>query len=332
MTTETPPVTADETQRALLAAAVQAPSSHNTQPWLFQVEEGAIHLLADRTRALPVNDPEDRELTISCGCALLNLRVAAAAAGVRAACRLLPDDEAEDLLATVHLAAGADAAGDAALADGIGRRRTLRKRFDDRAVPAAVLRDLSRAVEEEGAWAVVVDNESQRQAVASLVSEGDAMQWSSPHWRRELAQWMHPRRRGDGLALAGIAAPLAQVVVRTVDMGTGVGAKDHALAENSPLLLAIGTAGDSTVDWLRAGQALERLLLVACGHGLQAGYLNQPLQLPALRHRLQHLLGHDGFPQLLLRLGYCDEPGEAAPRRPLEAVLVAAGDGWHKPR
>jgi hypothetical protein len=30
--------------------------------------------LADRTRALPVTDPEDRELTISCGCALFNLR------------------------------------------------------------------------------------------------------------------------------------------------------------------------------------------------------------------------------------------------------------------
>lgn len=326
----------DDTGRApvdqsLLEAAVQAPSSHNTQPWLFRVEDGAVHLLADRTRALPVNDPDDRELTISCGCALLNLRVAAAAAGLRADCRLLPDSDTEDLLATVHLAPGSDAHGDAALAGEIGRRRTLRTRFDDRAVPPAVLRDLLRAVEDEGAWAVVVDDEPQRQAVAALVSEGDAMQWASPHWRRELAQWMHPRRRGDGLALAGIAAPLAQVVVRTVDMGTGVGAKDHALAESSPLLLAIGTSGDGSEDWLRAGQALERLLLVACGHGLQAGYLNQPLQLPPLRHRLQHLLGHDGFPQLLLRLGYCDDPGEASPRRPLEAVLVAAGDGWHQP-
>ncbi|MHA7815029.1 MAG: Acg family FMN-binding oxidoreductase [Pseudohaliea sp.] len=318
--------------RGLLEAAVQAPSSHNTQPWLFRLEDDVVHLLADRTRALPVNDPDDRELTISCGCALLNLRVAAAAAGLRADCRLLPDADDEDLLATVHLAVATGPGSDAPLAEEIGRRRTLRKRFDDRAVPPAVLRDLLRTAEDEGAWAVVVDDEAQRQAVAALVSEGDAMQWASPHWRRELAQWMHPRRRGDGLALAGIVAPLAQVVVRTVDMGTGVGAKDHALAENSPLLLAIGTAGDSSEAWLRAGQALERLLLVACGHGLQAGYLNQPLQLPALRHRLQHCLGHDGFPQVLLRLGYCDDPGEASPRRPVEAVLVAAGDERLEPR
>lgn len=62
----------------MLARAIRAPSSHNTQPWLFDCRDERIDLLADRTRALPANDPEDRELTISCGCALMTLRVAAA--------------------------------------------------------------------------------------------------------------------------------------------------------------------------------------------------------------------------------------------------------------
>ena len=45
-------------------AAVLAPSSHNTQPWRFRLRGGGIDPRADRTRALPVNDPGDRELTI----------------------------------------------------------------------------------------------------------------------------------------------------------------------------------------------------------------------------------------------------------------------------
>jgi nitroreductase len=39
--------------QALVNAASHAPSSHNTQPWLFRVDGNPIDVLADRTRALP---------------------------------------------------------------------------------------------------------------------------------------------------------------------------------------------------------------------------------------------------------------------------------------
>ena len=81
---------APETVDAILRAAVQAPSSHNTQPWIFAVTPGVIHLRADRTRGLPVNDPDDRELVMSCGAALFNLRVAAWCTGAAPTIALLP--------------------------------------------------------------------------------------------------------------------------------------------------------------------------------------------------------------------------------------------------
>ena len=55
MTTETEfPFEASpkEQLRFLLSFAIQAPSGHNTQPWLFRLEEDHVDLLADRTRAL----------------------------------------------------------------------------------------------------------------------------------------------------------------------------------------------------------------------------------------------------------------------------------------
>jgi nitroreductase len=55
---------------ALVGDAVRAPSSHNTQPWRFRVDGDTVALYADRGRALPENDPDDRELVISCGAAL----------------------------------------------------------------------------------------------------------------------------------------------------------------------------------------------------------------------------------------------------------------------
>jgi nitroreductase len=60
--------TRNEQLKFLLNYAILAPSSHNTQPWLFKiVDDNMIELYADRTLALAVVDPEDRALTISCG-------------------------------------------------------------------------------------------------------------------------------------------------------------------------------------------------------------------------------------------------------------------------
>ena len=306
----------------LLEAAVLAPSSHNTQPWIFEVSESRISLLADRTRALPANDPDDRELAISCGAALFNLRVAAARTGIQSKVSILPKPDNDDLLAVVDLDGGPPHSAQVAeLYSEIPRRRTYRKRFDAKPVPESVLIELAGAAEQEEAWLRVLSEEGIRQQAAKLIAEGDAIQWADRTWRRELAAWMHPRRKGDGLTVPGLVAPIAQAVVRTFDMGNGVGAKDSQLAEESPVLAVLGTQGDSQADWLKAGQALERILLTACGAGLQASYLNQPIQTASLRPKLQHAIGATGFPQILLRIGFPAEDLPAAPRRRLEAVI-----------
>ena len=134
---------------------------------------------------------------------------------------------------------------------------------------------------------------------------------------------MHPRRRGDGLSLPTLAVPVAQWVVRTFDLGGGVAAKDQQLAEGSPLLAVLGTDTDEPRDWLLAGQALERLLLVACRNGLQASYLNQPVQVYSLRSKLQDMIP-GGYPQILIRLGYPIEKIDAAPRRSVDDVIEPA--------
>jgi nitroreductase len=305
----------------LIRMAVLAPSSHNTQPWLFRVSGSAIDLLADRTRALPVNDPEDRELTISCGCALMNLRAAAVNHGFRAQVQVLPDATDPDWLARMSLYKAPEGpAEEAALAELIDRRRTDRKDFATQAVDPAAIAQLVAAATAEGAWLRPLLTEDARRQAATLVAEGDAAQWGNPRWRRELAAWMHTRRRGDGLTVPALALPLARLVIRSFDLSGRVGAKDRKMAESSPLLAVLGTTRDGTRDWLQVGQALQRVLLVACRHGLQASYLNQPIQVATLRPGLQNLVG-GGSPQMLLRFGHPREEPPAAPRRPLEAVI-----------
>lgn len=325
------PVAATELTREvvtrLVGAAVMAPSSHNSQPWIFRVRGRCIGVIADRTRALPANDPDDRELTLSCGCALFNMRVAAAHAGLGT--RVYGPTGSSDPDCVARLELLADAAPECVLGhlyEAIPRRRTYRRTFSERPIAGATLEALAAAATSEGAWFHVLQGDSQRRQAAELIAEGDDTQWADPVWRRELAAWMHPRRSGDGLTLPNLAVPLAQAVIRTFDMGHGVAARDVQLADASPVLAVLGTRGDDLASRVEAGQALQRTLLTACRHDLQASFLNQPIEIAVLRMRLLQLAGQTGYPQMLLRLGYPDRELPAPPRRPPDAVIEFTSD------
>jgi hypothetical protein len=88
-------------------------------------------------------------------------------------------------------------------------------------------------------------------------------------------------------------------------------------------LAVVGTDADAPQDWLAAGQALASVLLRARAEDVWASFLNQPIEVPELRTRLCSVIGREGFPQLLLRLGYGTEV-EATPRRSLKEVIVSS--------
>lgn len=324
-----------EKLRFLLAFAVLAPSGHNTQPWLFRVDGQVVELHADRSRALAVVDPHDRELTISCGAALQTLLVAMGAFGLRGAVQLTPDPDDADLLARVSVADGAAPDPDeAGLFAAITRRHTNRHAFEARDVPAELVGRLVADAAAEGAWLHVLTAE-ERAAAIDLVAEGDRAQMADARFRRELAAWVHPNSsrsadgmRGYGFGVGEIASYAGPFVIRTFDVGKGQAAKDRELAEGSPLLAVLGTAADDPGAWLRCGRALQRVLLRGCANDVSSSYLNQPIEVPELRTRLAETLARaGGFPQLVLRFGY-GPAGRGQPRRPVDEVIV--GEAEHR--
>ncbi|HXF96033.1 MAG TPA: hypothetical protein VNI61_08000 [Gemmatimonadales bacterium] len=321
--------TPEEKLRAAVKYAILAPSSHNTQPWLFRVGPGGLELFADRSRGLPVVDPDDRELIISCGAALFNLRVALRHFGNREVTEILPDAGNPDLLARVSLDGHLEPTDeDSALFRAIPLRRTYRLPFQRRPLAPSLVTALELAAVREGAWLKILESEEARTALADLVAEGDRRQMADRRFRRELAAWIHPSRTrsrdgipGYALGLGDLMAAAGPLVVRTFDVGRGQAAKHRELALGSPVLAILGTAGDRPRDWLAAGQALERILLRARVDGAAASFLNQPIEVPALRLEVQVLSGYTGYPQMILRLGY-DGEAKPTPRRPLAEVLL----------
>jgi hypothetical protein len=317
-----------EVWEPLLRSAIRAPSGHNTQPWRFQISDDGLRMYADRSRALPVVDPDDRAMVISCGAALAHLVGALRHSGYSGGVSHFPDPADPDLLAVVALGQpctpGPD---DHALFEAMDGRHTHRADFDDRPVPAEILTQLGEDVRRTGANLRVFTDDESRAAIATLVGEGDRAQFSDPGFRHELAGWIRPNRtrRSDGMpgyafGISDLASLLGPTMVATFDTGARQARKDGHLALAAPALMVLSTAGDTPPEWLVAGQALAVLLLRATTHGLAASFLNQPIEVPALRARLRDLIG-GGVPQLMLRVGY-GAPGRPTPRRSVADVLT----------
>jgi hypothetical protein len=319
-----------EILRFLVTYAILAPSSHNTQPWLFRIGEHSLELIADRRRALPVVDPNDRALTISCGAALEHLLVAARRFGRDLAIEERSNGADPDLLATVRLAGMVTPSSeDVALFEAIPNRITTRTKYDKRILPEQLLDACRELASERGAELTIVEEASQRAEIAELIAEGDRTQFDDPRFRRELAAWVHSRRAasrdgmsGESFGMPDLLSPVGALIIRTFDLGNGVAAGDREkILDGSPVLAVVGTAGDAARDWLAAGRALSRMLLKLTASGAMAAFLNQPIEVERLRPRLADAIGASTTPQLLMRFGY----GKAATRsvrRPVEDVLI----------
>lgn len=321
----------------LLRYAILAPSPHNSQPWLFRIHTNDLEMFADRRRASRVVDPYDRELTLACGAALFNLRVAAEYFGQSYTLDLLPDPRQPNLLARFALGAPAETgAEDIVLFGVLGERHTNREKFLPDAVPAEVLQELAEVAEREGAWFESITDDYRRDAVAGLIAEADKAQWSNREFRHELAGWVrtNAEQHADGIppremGLREWLAFVGPTIVRNFDRGRDQAARDAELAAQAPVLAVLGTDADEPVTWLQAGQALEAVWLHAQANGLAVSPLNQPVQVPEFRPQLASFVGRVGFPQVLLRLGRGPVVAPT-PRRDLRQVLLAQ-DHAHDP-
>jgi hypothetical protein len=105
---------------------------------------------------------------------------------------------------------------------------------------------------------------------------------------------------------------------RDFDLGRGLG----LLAAGGPpaVTAVLLTATDGRADWLRAGQALHRLLSHAASRWVFASLHTQPLEAAAIRSLIRARLALPGAPQMLLQLGPARTTQATARRPPADLI------------
>ena len=284
------------TAERLIEAAIAAPSVHNSQPWQFVARpaDRVIEVYADPARTLRRGDPRGREVHIACGSALFNLRLATARAGYEPVARLLPSPRDPLLLASVRLAGPyrprpAEPDLYAAIHPPTGRAPLTGR------PPPGVLLALKEAAALEGA-----SLREPGQVDALRILRGRAAADPYPH-----------------------GAPGKHVIgqLRSArDFSSRPGGRPASPARQpGPWLAVVSTSADDRASWLRAGQAAQRVLLLATHHGMQAALLSPALEPPGAPAPAETFLAGE-HPAVILQFGSGDlRPATA--RRPVAQVL-----------
>ena len=306
----------------LLASAVHAPSMHNTQPWRFEVAGPVIDVHLDEERALPAEDPAGRMVRIGLGAAAFNLRVAAAMLGHESTFAVAPDPAEPTVAARIFLSESRSLVPElSALYREIGRRHTYRGPMGDLPIPPMVISRLSGAAKTEGAELHRLDQDAVRR-LARIVRQADDLDLRDEDRLHERAQWIGGKRTDDGIPDSALGPlPTGPAMVRDLAAGYDVEGREQTVFEARPVIAVLSTDDEDEAAWVRAGLALQRVLLTATSSILAVSFLNQALEHQELRHQVRDLIGGHAWPQMVLRIGYPAEAEAATGRIPWRDTL-----------
>ncbi|MDB1087309.1 hypothetical protein PJ985_06975 [Streptomyces sp. ACA25] len=309
----------------LLSAALAAPSIHNTQPWRCRLdpETATLEIHAATDRGLRHTDPMARALHISVGAAVFNLRVAVAHFGWEPVVRLLPRPDDPQVLASVRL--GGTSGGGVRkyqdLYDVLWQRHSSRFPFSPQPLPPQVRAELTEAAHAEGAR-LTLPGHAERTRLLQLTAAAEQRNSHDPGKRAEHQAWVRDNGT-DGIPRAALGPRDASGRLPTRDFtGLRAAGRDQlAVFESDPVIAVLATGHDTRADWLRAGQALEHVLLAATAHSVRASLLFQATEWTDLRPALAGSGETSRHVHTLIRLGY-GPVGPATPRRSAGDVLT----------
>jgi len=294
----------------MIKFAVKAPSGHNTQPWLFKINDNNIEIHPNMEKALPVVDADNRELFISLGCATENLCIAASEKGYKSDISV-----SEKGVITIYLEKD-NQINRNPLFDQIPLRQTNRSVYNKTIISEDTIQILQNVTVEKGVNIRFYKNGApDYDTITNYIVRGNTIQMQDKAFKDELKSWMrfnkkHQDNTNDGLSYAVFGAPnLPQFIAKPI-ISKAINAKSQnkgdikKIKSSSHFMLV--TCKENTIEnWINAGVTLERISLEMTKLNIIHAYCNQPNEIEELSSLMSESLNlRNEIPVLLLRTGY----------------------------
>lgn len=356
---ETTPLKIDEFKKLLPKEQLKylclmahlAPSSHNTQPWRFEIkpDQLEVDISIIKEFILPASDVNGRQTVISVGCALANLKTAANYLGYKIETTLLNNDKQifkstddnSGLIPLLKIKMELDTPNEnlADVYQSIFNRKVTRAEYlESSEIPPNLLGEID-ALNNDQIKIHLVSDRLRRLTISEFQGQADNFVINSKKFSRELGEWLLPNDSASFVGMPGIgfglgddeAKRLHSGLIGEIPLNPADGLKFSTGGkigiEKSPTICFLTATDDNVENWIAAGEIVEMIFLKLTAHGIMFT-MHAGITEVSLINKLfsMSFLGTSRRILSLFRMGYIKRNEDAqrphSPRWPLEKVII----------
>lgn len=323
----------EDDQSKMIAYAIRAASSHNTQPWLVKsIDENTIELYADMDKALPVVDGDNKQLLMSQGTFIESFRQGAAQYGYGVDITYSEPNFSDKmpLIATIK----AYKEKDMGTVDAVSSSTYVAVKPDEN---TSLRKALDQCIAEyQGFSYTIVESSGDVEKLEEVLMEGTIIESKNEAAMKELldkfrfTEWeKNEYRYGLSLnTLPGILKPFTQPIIKSVSKDwegfgdSGIKQFENRLEQQTKYIL-IKSDNPSNLEYIYSGQIYQKLIFKVDEYDLRPAM--QALEnfdaMKSLNEQFQQTYGVDG--EVVWIIGLQDKTNPASnPRHLVEDILV----------
>lgn len=304
----------------IIGYGILAPSTHNTQPWVFKIRDKKLEIHPDWNYRLKESDPSDSSLFFSLGCCTTNIELASKYFDLSTSVKL-EETPRKGCHITLSFEEKNKTEGHVDLFQLIPYRFSNKMPYLEQAISPEALKKLL-GYNSKDVGVDIIANKETLKSLAVLHSYATVKAFTNRNFRKELTNWLRTNfsasydgMPGFTMGASAFASILSKSIIGILPSKL-VGEKEKSLVLSSSAVGVLTTTSNTPQDWVNAGRVYEYIALEAIKNKLYmtpiAAISKDTDSVSKLKdiHQLKNK-----FVQLLFRIGYSNAKEYHTPRR-----------------
>jgi hypothetical protein len=313
----------------ILESAVRAPSTHNSQPWLFKITENKIEVFFNPKYVLPFADKETRDLHISIGCMLENFLIASLEENLVGSILYGPFEN-KTKLAEITLTESNDKPSELSqtLFKTIPNRVNARGIFLNEKMPVDLFEKINSFNTDNNIAIDFFDKKEDIKKVADSTALAMIDAYNQVGFRKEMSHWMNHNlsNKKEGLPGYSLNMPLfisliIPLLIRYFNMGSLLAKLNIKSISSAPLIIII-SGKDGLVSWMKIGRFAEKIMLYVQSLGYQTSIYVGSIEIGDRYKEIQELTNRENRPQFIFAVGHISGKHKITPRHKIEEKIM----------